>query len=76
MVAPGLFQSFGGKQTYTLSNGAKLDAGTRTQTTQLRFVISSFISPHVQLMLAGTYDLVDHGAPLNRGVMLRVGTFF
>ncbi|MDD2705491.1 MAG: transporter [Acidocella sp.] len=76
VVSPGLFQSFGGKQTYTLSDGRKVDAGTRTQTTQLRLVVSTFISPHVEVMLAGSYDLVAHGAPLNRGVMLRIGTFF
>jgi hypothetical protein len=76
MVAPGIFQSFGGKQYYTLENGTKEDAGTRTQETQLRLIVSSFVSPHWQLMLTGNYDLIAHGAPLNREVELRLSTFF
>jgi hypothetical protein len=73
---PGFYQSFGGKQVYTLGNGAKLDSGSRTNESQLRFMLSSFVSPHWQVLLNGQYDLVAHGGPLNREVELRVGAAF
>ena len=73
---PGLYQSFGGKQIFTLANGAKLDAGTRTQETQLRFMLSSYLSPHWQVILNTEYDVAAHGGPLNRNIELRVATFF
>jgi hypothetical protein len=73
---PGVFQSFGGKQVYTLANGATLDAETRTQETQLRFMVSSFLSPHWQVLLNAQYDVVAHGGPLNRALELRVGAIF
>jgi len=73
---PGLYQSFGGKQVYTLADGTKTDAGTRTQETQLRFVLSSYLSVHWQILLNTEYDLAAHGAPLNRNVELRVATIF
>ena len=73
---PGVYQSFGGKQVYTLDNGVKLDAGARTQETQLRFMLSSFISPHWQVLLNGQYDVAAHGGPLNREVELRVGAAY
>ncbi|WP_297491796.1 transporter [Acidocella sp.] len=74
--SPGFYQSFGGKETYSLANGAKYDAGTRTEETQLRFILSTYLSPHWQIMLNGEYDLVTHGGPLNRNVELRVATIF
>ncbi len=76
LVVPGFFQSFGGKQVYTLGSGAKLDAGTRTQESQLRFVLSSYLSPHWQILLDSQYDLAAHGAALNRQLELRVAAIF
>jgi hypothetical protein len=73
---PGLYQSFGGKQVYTLADGSKIDAGTRTQETQLRFVLSSYLSPNWQILVNTEYDLVAHGAPLNRNIELRIATIF
>lgn len=73
---PGIFQSFGGKQVYTLANGSTLDADTRTQETQLRFMVSTYLSPHWQVLLNAQYDVVAHGGPLNRALELRVGAIF
>jgi hypothetical protein len=73
---PGLYQSFGGKQYYTLPNGSRIDAGTRTQETQLRFMLSSFLSPHWQILLNGQFDVVAHGGPLQRELELRVAAAF
>lgn len=73
---PGLYQSFGGKQILTLANGAKLDSGARTQETQLRFLLSTYLSPHWQVILNTEYDVTAHGGPLNRNIELRVATFF
>jgi hypothetical protein len=75
-VIPGFYQSFGGKQVYTLADGTKLDAGTRTQETQLRFMVSSYLSQHWQILLNAQYDLAAHGGPLNRDLELRVGAIF
>jgi hypothetical protein len=75
-VAPGFFQSFGGKQTYTLRNGTKVASGNLTNETQLRLVVSSFVSPTTQIVLAGYYDVAAHGGPLNRTVELRIAKFF
>lgn len=75
-IAPGFYQSFGGKQTYTLQNGAKVDSGNRTEETQLRLAAGTFVSPSVQLMAIGEYDLAAHGEPLNRTVLFRVLKFF
>jgi len=75
--APGFYQSFGGKQTYTLkANGAKVDSGNRTDESQLRFILSSFISPTTQVIFAGYYDVASHGQPLNRTFLIRVAKFF
>ncbi|HVE22021.1 MAG TPA: hypothetical protein VNC39_08590 [Acidocella sp.] len=76
VIAPGLFQSFGGKQTYTLSNGVTVDSGNRTNETQLRLVASSFVSPTVNVTLVGEYDVANHGGPLQRALLLRVAKFF
>jgi hypothetical protein len=75
-IAPGFFQSFGGKQTYTLRNGEKVDSGNRTNETQLRLVASTFVSPTTQIVLAGYYDVAAHGEPLNRTFLLRIAKFF
>lgn len=75
-VAPGLFQSFGGKQSYNLPGGGTLDSGNRTNETQLRLIGSTFLSPTLQLMAIGEYDLASHGGPLNRNIEIRLATFF
>jgi hypothetical protein len=76
VIAPGLFQSFGGKQYYTLSNGVKVDSGNRTNETQLRLVASSFVSPTINVTLEGEYDVANRGGPLERAVVLRLAKFF
>jgi hypothetical protein len=76
-VAPGFFQSFGGKQTYKIhANGEVVDSGNRTNETQLRLVAGTFISPSAQIMVAGYYDLAARGAPVNRTILVRLGIFF
>lgn len=75
-IAPGLFQSFGGKQTYNLQGGGTLDSGNRTNETQLRLIGATFLSPRLQLMAIGEYDLASHGGPLNRNIEIRLATFF
>jgi len=89
--APGFYQSFGGKQTYRLNEagtvdvagsptalkaGDTVDSGNRTDETQLRFVLSSFISPTAQVVLMGDYDIAAHGEPLNRVFEFRLAKFF
>ena len=74
--SPGFYQSVGGKEVYTLADGTKVDAGSRTEETQLRVILSTYLSRHWQILLNGEYDLVAHGAPLNRNVELRVGLIF
>jgi hypothetical protein len=76
-IAPGIFQSFGGKQTYKIhANGEIVDSGLRTNETQLRLVAATFVSPTTQIILAGYYDLAAHGGPLNRTLEIRIGMFF
>jgi hypothetical protein len=74
--APGFYQSFGGKQTYKLADGTVIDSGNRTNESQLRFVLSSFVTPSTAVMLVGSYDLQDYGGPLYRTVELRLAHFF
>jgi hypothetical protein len=74
--APGFYQSFGGKQTYKLGNGTVVDSGNRTNESQLRFILASFLSPTLQVMAIGEYDVAAHGAPLNRNFELRIAKFF
>lgn len=73
IIVPGFFQSFGGKQYYTVGDGEKLDANLRTQETQARLLLSTYITPHWQVLLDGQYDIIAHGGPLNRQIELRVG---
>ncbi len=76
-VAPGFYQSFGGKQTYQLhSNGAVVDSGNRTNETQLRLILAGFINRHTQLMLGGYYDIAAHGQPETRTVLFRAAFIF
>ncbi|HEY1856424.1 transporter [Acidocella sp.] len=81
VIAPGLFQSFGGKQYYVLRNGAKVNPGftsddTSTNETQLRLVASSFVTPTLNVALVGEYDVANRGGPLQRAVLLRLAKFF
>ncbi|MDE1897076.1 MAG: hypothetical protein KGH91_08380 [Rhodospirillales bacterium] len=75
-IAPGFYQSFGGKGVYTLSNGAEIDSGIRTNASQLRLILSTYLTPHWQVAVNGEYDVMANGGPLYRTVELRVGTTF
>ncbi len=76
-IAPGFYQSFGGKQTYTIHGlGVKVDSGNRTEESQLRLIAASFVNPTTQVMLVGGYDIANHGGPLNRVIELRLAKFF
>ena len=75
-IAPGLYQSLGGKQTYKLRNGVVIDSGVRTNETQLRLILGSFITPTIQVSLTGDYDVVAHGTPYDRVLEFRLIKFF
>jgi len=86
-ISPGFHQTFGGKQTYTLRRalttaygtqpaGTIVDSGNRTDESQLRLSLQSFVSPTTQVTLMGEYDVAAHGGPLDRTVELRVAMFF
>lgn len=73
----GYFQSFGGKQTLALHNlPVVADTGNRTNESQLRFTGSMFLSPTLQAMVIGEYDVGVHGGFLNRSITLRLAKFF
>jgi hypothetical protein len=74
-VSGGVFQSFGGKQTYKTANTV-IDSGSRTQETQLRLLVRGFVSPSVQVTLAGAYDIAAHGTPFARTVEVRLVKYF
>jgi len=77
VVAPGFFQSFGGKQTYAV-HGLPLieDSGNRTQISELRIAASTFVSPTLQIMGIGEYDVAGHGGFLERSIQIRIAKFF
>jgi len=75
-IAPGFYQSFGGKQTYRLHNGTIVDSGDRTSESQLRLVLGSFVTPSIQLTLVGDYDIAAHGTPFDRVVEFRFSKLF
>ncbi len=75
-IAPGFFQSFGGKQTYKINGVGVVDSGNRTEESQLRLVAATFVSPTLQVLLSGDYDVAAHGTPYNRTVELRLLKFF
>jgi len=77
VVAPGFFQSFGGKQTYAV-HGLPLiaDSGNRTQISEFRIAASTFVSPTVQIMGVGEYDVAGHGGFLERSIQIRIAKFF
>ncbi len=75
-IAPGIYQSFGGKQTYHIHGGPAEDSGNRTNETQIRLVAGSFVTPRAQVLLIGAYDVAAHGQPLNRTAEVRLTVFF
>jgi hypothetical protein len=75
-IAPGLYQSFGGKQTYRLKTGGIVDSGARTNETQLRLILGSFVTPSIQLTLVGDYDIIAHGSSYDRALEFRLIKFF
>jgi hypothetical protein len=86
-IVPGFYQTFGGKQTYTLKNtlnassgtilkGTKVDSGNRTNETQLRLALQTFVNPTTQVTLLGEYDVAAHGGPLDRTFLFRIAHFF
>ncbi len=86
-ITPGIYQSFGGKQTYTLHRatvvngalvpaGTRLDSGNRTDETQLRLFVESFVSPTAAVNVGFYYDVAAHGQPLNRQLLIRLVKFF
>ncbi len=73
----GFLQSFGGKQTLRLAGVPDaVDTGSRTNESQFRFFLSSFISPTIQTSLLFYYDIAAHGGPEQRFVGLRLAKFF
>ncbi len=75
-ISPGFYQSFGGKGIYTLADGTKVNSGTRTDETQLRLILSTYLSRHWQVAINGEYDIMAHGGPLYRTIDLRIGAVF
>lgn len=77
-VAPGFFQSFGGKQTYALHipGNPVVDSGNRTNISELRFAAGMFLSPTLQVMGIGEYDVAGHGGFLTRSIQIRIAKFF
>jgi hypothetical protein len=77
-IAPGFFQSFGGKQTYKVPafNNAVVDSGNRTQISEIRFSAGQFLSPTVQVEATGEYDVAGHGGFLGRSIQIRLLKFF
>jgi hypothetical protein len=76
-VAPGFFQSFGGKQTLAIpAFKAIVDTGNRTQISELRFAAGMFVSPTLQVLGVGEYDVAGHGGFLTRSFQIRLAKFF
>jgi hypothetical protein len=76
-VAPGFFQSFGGKQTFALHEAPVIiDSGNRTNISELRFAAGMFLSPTLQVMGVGEYDVAGHGGFLTRSFQIRLAKFF
>jgi len=81
-IAPGFYQSFGGKQTYKLSGAlppglARVqDSGNRTDESQLRFFAGMFLTPTVQVEGLGTYDVAARGGFLGRSIQFRIFKIF
>jgi hypothetical protein len=76
-VSPGFFQSFGGKQTEALhAVPVVADTGNRTDISELRFAAGMFLSPTLQIMGVGEYDVAGHGGFLTRSFQIRLAKFF
>jgi hypothetical protein len=76
-VAPGYFQSFGGKQTVTIAGTPIIvDTGNRTDISEIRFSAGMFLSPTLQVMGTGEYDVAGHGGFLTRSIQIRLAKFF
>jgi hypothetical protein len=76
-VAPGYFQSFGGKQTVAIQGTPIIaDTGNRTNISELRFAAGMFLSPTLQVMGIGEYDVAGHGGFLDRSIQIRIAKFF
>jgi hypothetical protein len=77
-VAPGFFQSFGGKQTYEVPSlgDAIIDSGNRTEISEFRFSAGQFLSPTLQIEATGEYDVAGHGGFLTRSIQIRLAKFF
>jgi hypothetical protein len=76
-VAPGFFQSLGGKQTFKLHAApVVIDSGNRTNISELRFEAGMFLSPTLQVLGVGEYDVAGHGGFLTRSFQIRIAKFF
>jgi hypothetical protein len=76
-VSPGYFQSFGGKQTVAIQDTPiVVDTGNRTNISELRFAAGMFLSPTLQVMGIGEYDVAGHGGFLSRSIQIRLAKFF
>jgi hypothetical protein len=76
-VSPGYFQSFGGKQTVAIQGTPIIaDTGNRTNISELRFAAGMFLSPTLQVMGIGEYDVAGHGGFLSRSLQIRIAKFF
>jgi hypothetical protein len=76
-VAPGYFQSFGGKQTVAIQGTPIIaDTDNRTNISELRFAAGMFLSPTLQVMGIGEYDVAGHGGFLDRSIQIRIAKFF
>ena len=73
----GFYQSFGGKQTLTIPGlSGYIDTGLRTNESQLRFFVSTFVSPTIQASVYAYCDVAAHGGPKQRLVGFRLSTIF
>lgn len=76
-AAIGFLQSFGGKQTLSIAGVPQsLDTGNRTNESQLRFFLTSFLAPSIQASAFVYYDVAAHGGPKQRIVALRLIKIF
>jgi hypothetical protein len=73
----GFYQSFGGKQTLKIAHAPQIvDTGNRTNESQLRFYLTSFVTQTVQARLFFYYDVAAYGGPKQRVIGLRFAKAF
>jgi hypothetical protein len=73
----GFYQSFGGKQTLKIAHVPQIvDTGNRTNESQLRFYLTSFVTETVQARLFVYYDVAAYGGPKQRVIGLRFAKAF